>query len=74
MKAELATRFSEITDSQYAFSLLRALHQKPGESVQVFAERLMGLAQEAFANQAGGLQAVESQLIGFSLMVFYRIL
>ena len=65
LKAELATRFSEITDAQHAFSLLRGLHQKPGETVQVFAERLMGLAQEAFANQDGGLQVVEPQLIGF---------
>ena len=65
LKAELATRFSEITDAQHAFSLLRGLHQRPSETVQVFAERLMGLAQEAFANQAGGLQAVEPQLVGF---------
>lgn len=40
MKAELVTKFSEITDAQHAFMLLRKVHQKSGETVQVYAERL----------------------------------
>lgn len=61
MKAELSSRFSEITDAQHAFLLLRKVHQKAGETVQVYAERLMALAEDAFDNQAG--QPVQRQLI-----------
>lgn len=61
MKTELSTRFSEITDAQHAFMLLRKVHQKPGETVQVYAERLLALAVDAFDNQQG--QPVQRQLI-----------
>ena len=65
VKNELSARFSEIQDSQHAFTILRQTRQKPHETVQVFAERLFALAQEAFAGQQGGLAAVENQMIGF---------
>lgn len=61
----MTSRFDEITDSQHAFMLLRNVKQAPHETVQLFAERLIALAEEAFAGQPGGLQAVEIQLIGF---------
>ena len=61
MKTELSTRFSEITDAQHAFMLLRKVHQKPGETVQVYAERLLALAADAFDNQQG--QPVQRQLV-----------
>ena len=48
--------------------LLRKVKQAPHENVQLFAERLLALAEEAFAGQPGGLQVVETQLTGF----FYR--
>ena len=62
---ELSARFSEIQDSQHAFTILRQTKQKPSETVQVYAKRLFALAQEAFVGQQGGLSAVESQMIGF---------
>ena len=61
MKAELVTKFSEITDAQHAFMLLRKVHQKSGETVQVYAERLLALSEDAFDNQQG--PAVQRQLI-----------
>lgn len=61
MKTELSTRFSEITDAQHAFMLLSKVHQKPGETLQVYAERLLALAADAFDNQQG--QPVQRQLI-----------
>lgn len=61
LKTELAKRFSDITDSQYALSLLRSIKQKPGENIQLFAERLVSLAEEAFEGQ--GNDAIERQLI-----------
>ena len=40
LKAELNVRFSEVTDAQHVIMLLRKVQQKPGETVQVYAERL----------------------------------
>ena len=45
MKTELANRFSEVTDAQHAFLLLRKVRQKFGETVQVYAKRLLALAE-----------------------------
>ena len=44
---------------------MRQTKQKPSETVQVYAERLYALAQEAFAGQQGGQAAVEGQMVGF---------
>ena len=60
-RGELAKRFSDVTDSQYALSLLRSVRQKVGENIQIYAERILSLAEEAFAGQGGN--AVERQLI-----------
>lgn len=63
VKAELSSRFAEITDSQHAFMLLRKVKQKRDESVQMYGERLLTLA-EAYLGQPGRIQAVERQLVG----------
>ena len=55
LKNELSARFSEIQDSQQAFTLLRQTKQKPNEKLQVYAKRLFALTQEAFAGQWGVL-------------------
>lgn len=60
-KRELANRFSEVVDEQHAFMLLRKVHQKQGESVQVYAEKLITLSEEAFPNQQG--PEIQRQLI-----------
>lgn len=65
LKQELNGRFGEITDSQHAFMLLRKVKQKPDENVQLYAERLMSLAEEAFRGQQLNLQPIATQLIGF---------
>ncbi len=61
MKGELAKRFSDVTDPQYAHSLLRSIKQGPGENIQLYAERILSLAEEAFQGQGDGV--VERQLI-----------
>ena len=61
MKTELGNRFSEVVDANHAYMLLRKVHQKPGETVQVYAERLITLSEEAFPGQAG--PAIQRQLI-----------
>lgn len=61
LKEELGRRFSEVTDAQHAFMLLRKVRQKLGETVQVYAERLLTLAEDAFDHQQG--PPVQRQLI-----------
>ena len=61
MKAQLAVRFSDVTDNQMALSLLRQVRQKAGENIQNYAERILSLAEEAYDNQGG--DAIEKQLI-----------
>ena len=58
LKVELASRFSDVTDRSFALSLLRQIKQKQGESLNLYAERLMSISYEAFENeQAPGVQA-----------------
>ena len=61
MKAQLAVRFSDVTDSQMNLSLLRQVRQKAGENIQNYAERILSLVEEAYDNQGG--DAIERQLI-----------
>ena len=61
LKGELAKRFSDVTDSQFALSMLRQTVQKKGENIQLYAERILSLAEEAFLGQGG--DAIERQLI-----------
>ena len=65
LKTELTLRFAEISDPQHAFVLLRKIKQKPEENVQLHAERLLSLAEEAFTGQNGGMAAIEMQLVWF---------
>ncbi len=68
LRAELTSRFAECTDPQLALQLLRNVRQLPGEGVQVFAERLLAVAEDAF-NDPNGQYIIEHQLIAFLLTV-----
>lgn len=63
IRTELTGRFAEVTDPQHALMLLRKVRQKPNENIQVYAERLLALAEDAFLGQMG--DAVQTQLVGF---------
>ena len=65
VKAELSSRFSEVTDEQHALMLLRRVKQGPQEPVQVYAEKLLSIAEDAFQNQMGHAGQIEQQLINF---------
>lgn len=65
LKDELTVRFGEINDPQLAFTMLRKVKQKAGESVQLYAERLFSLAQDAFSQQREKIEAAQQQLVGF---------
>ena len=61
VKAELRSCFGEVVDSQHALLLLRKVRQKPNESIQVFAKRLLALGEDAF--EGIGDEFVERQML-----------
>ncbi len=62
LKAELTVRFAEITDPSHAMVALRKVKQKD-ESVQVYAERLLALATEAWPEANMADVHIEGQMI-----------
>ena len=64
MKANLIAKFAEVTDPSYAMQLLRQTRQRKDESVVVFSERLIDLADEALLGQPINNAAIERQLVG----------
>lgn len=67
VKAELTVRFAEVVDPQHALLLLRKVRQKQGEAIQVYAERLIGLGEDAF-----DAQNRDTQLIGYFIDGLYH--
>ena len=67
MKQELSVRFAEIVDPQYALTLLRKIKQRPKQSVQLFAERLLTLSEDAFDRDGAGTlgMGAEQQLVAY---------
>lgn len=63
IKAELKLRFGEVVDAQHARLLLRRVRQKPFETVQVYAERMLNLGEDAF--EGLDQRAVQAELIGY---------
>jgi hypothetical protein len=63
IKGALRLRFGEVTDSQHALLMLRKIRQKTGETVQVYAERLLNMAEDAFPGQ--DQNAIDGQLVGY---------
>lgn len=63
LKAELQAHFGAVIDAQHALHLLRRTRQKHGESVQVFAEKLISLSEDAFPGVEFGAAPIQSQLI-----------
>ena len=57
---------AEVNDPHHAFNMLHKARLVKKDSVQVYAERLYALANDAFAEVDKVF--VESQLVGFSLM------
>ena len=48
LKKLMQKRYAEITDNQQAMTLLREIKQTPVESVQLYSERLLKLAEDAY--------------------------
>ena len=58
-------------DAQHAVMLLRKGSQKPGETVQVYAERLLTSSEDAFPGQQG--PAIQRQPIDIFVITENRM-
>ena len=64
LKKLLRQRFAGITDSQQAMDLLRKTRQGDNESVQIYSERLLQVAEDAYPNaQEADKAIVQQQLV-----------
>ena len=72
LKSELNIRFAEVNDSHHAFKMLHKARQTKSDTVQVYAERLYALGNDAFAKIEKGV--VESQLVGFFIDGLFHLL
>ena len=59
LKQQLALRFSDVTDTKIGLTMLRSVKQKHGENIQINAERILSLADEAYNNK-GVMQLKEN--------------
>lgn len=53
LKKLLQKRFAEITDDYQAMAMMRRMKQQPGESVQMYAERMLSVAEDAYPAESG---------------------
>jgi hypothetical protein len=65
LKTLMKKYFGDITDPQQAMSILRQLNQKQHETVQVYAERFLQVAEEAYpSNQTADTRIlIQKQLV-----------
>ena len=70
LKSELNIRFAEVNDSHHAFTMLCKARQTKSETVQIYAERVYALTNDAFAKVDKGV--VESQLVGFFIIGLFH--
>lgn len=60
--------FTKISDSQHAFMLLRQVKYERHENVQIYAERLLSLANHA-NEDVQYARVTEGQLLGFFIQI-----
>ena len=70
LKSELNVRFADVNDSHNTLTMLHKARQSKIETVQIYAERLYVLANDAFAKM--DKVAVESRLVGFFIDGLYH--
>lgn len=64
-KQTLEEKFGEVYDAGVAFANLRKVKQLHGETVQIYGERLLSLAQEAYKEQLSpaNIGLIEQQIV-----------
>lgn len=73
LKQFLKNRFAEITDSQHALAIMRKMRQNSNESVQIFAERILQVAEDAYPSENLEHEIIQKQLVAFLLMGYHLI-
>ncbi len=63
LKDELRGRFGEVPDKHVAMQALRKAYQHKGENVQIFAERLIELGEDAFPREDLLLNHIARQMV-----------
>ena len=61
---ELKSRFGEVVDSQHALQMMRSTRQKTGESIAVYAERLLRTADDVWPDSDLKDPLIEQQMVG----------
>ena len=61
----LSNRFGEVSDTYIQFSALQNIRQTYSESIQDFADRIIGLVPEAYLGFINALDLIDMQIIGF---------
>lgn len=62
LKQFLKNRFAEITESSHALAIMRKMRQNSNESVQIFAERILQVAEEAYTSE-NEHEIIQKQLV-----------
>ena len=65
VKKQLTETFGDGQDSAQALGALRKIRQKPNETIQIFGERILELAEDAFSGHETSDPLVQRQLIDF---------
>lgn len=63
LKQFLKNRFAEIIDSQHALAIMRNMRQNSNESVQIFAERSLQVAEDAYTSENLEHEIIQKQLV-----------
>ncbi|XP_033726166.1 uncharacterized protein LOC117315870 [Pecten maximus] len=66
LRRQLQIRFADVVDMQHALDILSSMKQGREENVEIFGERLLGIARDAFDGHIMGANAaIDRQLVGF---------
>ena len=64
LQMELQSRFGEKTDGSIAFCMLRRVSEERNESIQIYSERLLAIAEDVFTGQnQATLHTIELSLL-----------
>lgn len=73
LKAEIAARFGEFSDTQHCLTLLRKNKQRKDENIQVYSERVLSMAEEAFSGQFAAIAIQQNDLVSQDNVVSERL-
>lgn len=73
LKQFLKNIFAEITDSQHALAIMRKMRKDSNESVQIFAEKKLQVAEDANTSENLNMKLFKNNWLIFLLMGYHLI-